>query len=206
LRAVRVGLELHDLARLELLKWLAFLAMIVDHVGIAAFHRSVPELHVIGQFAFPVFCLAFGLGLAQSSNPDRVAARLVLPALVAQLAWVVIEPPHGLNVLGMFALCAVALDRLWLVPLVLAVSLVVGEGGPFLPVLVLAGVLASRLAMAAPIVGAGLAWATLIGSPVAAISALAVAFWPAGALVPRVPGLLAWGYALHLAALAAFFS
>jgi hypothetical protein len=198
--------DVRDLGRLELVKWLSFVSMVVDHVGIAVYHRSVPELHIVGQFAFPAFCLAFGLGLARSSDPDRVAARLVLPALVAQVAWLWVEQPHGVNVLAMFALCAVARDRLWLVPVAFAVGLLVGEGGPFLPVMVAGAVLAWRLRTAAPLLGAGLGWAALIGSPTAAISALAVAFWPAGVLVPRVPGLLAWGYALHLAALAALFS
>jgi hypothetical protein len=196
--------DVRDLARLELVKWAGFLAMVVDHVGIAVYHRSVPELHVVGQFAFPAFCLAFGLGLARSSDPARVSMRLLLPAFVAQVAWAFIEAPHGANVLAMFALCAAARDRAWAWPFVFAIGLFAGEGGPFLPLMVAGGVLAWRLRTAAPVLGAGLGWATLIGSPTAAISALAVAFWPAGALVPRVPGLLAWGYALHLAALALF--
>jgi hypothetical protein len=200
-----VGARSVDLSRLEVVKWIAFAAMVVDHVGVALLDRSVAWLHLVGGFAFPVFCFCYGLGLARTSDPLQVASRLIVPGALAQAAWFWIEPSHPVNVLGMFGLCAVAVRLPWFAAVVLGLAAVVGEGGLFLPLLVAAGFAAARWGSRVPLVVSGVAWAVLAHSPGALVATAAVARWPErwAVAVPRVPGLLAWGYAAHLALLAA---
>lgn len=201
-----------DLGRLEAVKWLAFVAMVCDHVDLALFGRGVPWLHALGTFAFPAFCLTFGLGVATSSNPLAVAKRLVLPAIIAQAAWLVIRPEHPLNVLAVFAACA-ALEGTagrWLGTkgagyLALAgVAGYVGEGGPW-GVMLVAGASAARdLRRWWPLATVGALWAVLVPTPGTLAALAAVAWWPASwPRIPRTRGLFAWAYAGHLAVLAA---
>jgi hypothetical protein len=193
-----------DLARLEFVKWAAFVAMVCDHVDLALFDRSVPWLHLVGGFAFPAFCLCFGVGLARTSDPVRVAGRLILPSVLAQVAWFWIDQAHPVNVLAMFALCAVAVRVAWFGPIVLGLAAFMGEGGLFLPALVAAGFYGARVGSTVPLAVAGASWGVLAASPGAFVAAAAVAWLPGRLpVLPRVPGLLAWGYTAHLAVLAA---
>lgn len=204
--------QLGDVGRLELVKWLAFAAMVADHVDLALFGRGVPWLHAVGSFAFPAFCLTFGAGLATSSDPVSVARRLMLPAIVAQAAWLLIRPEHPLNVLFVFAACAAveATSSRWLGPkgaaylLLAGVAGFAGEGGPWGVMLVAGASAARHLLRWWPVAAVGALWALLVPS-VGTLAALAAfALWPASApRLPRSRGLLAWAYAAHLALLAA---
>lgn len=195
---------------LELVKWLAFLAMVADHVDLILLDRSASWLNAIGRFAFPAFAVAFGLGLARSTDPLAVARRLVVPGLVAQSCWMLAPGGPPLNVLLSFAAVAFAVamaDRsrahaIGGIVLVLAIAPWL-EGGPAGLMLAVAAWAFAKLrdplwlvgllpfAAAAPSVGlvAGLA-APWIGQRV-------------NLAAPRVPGLLAWAYAAHLAVLVA---
>jgi len=199
-----------DVARLELVKWCAFSAMLLDHVDLWLFGRQL-GLNVVGAFAFPAFGICFGLGLARAGDPLRVAQRLVAPAVVAQVAWMVQYPEHPANVLLVFGLCALAaLDwqprwvrwSSWGV--VIVVAALVGEGGAFGPLFVLAGFAAGRQRWWPPLVAVAGLWMALQASIGAALAFGVIATIPArlGA-IRRVRGLLSWGYALHLVALAA---
>jgi len=202
---IRLG-SLHP-ERFELVKWLAFAAMVVDHVDLLLFERSLGWAYGVGRLAFPVFALVFGIGLAYSRDLERVARRLALPAAISQIAWVLGQPGYPFNVLVMFALCAIALRWSWAAPFVLLAS-VFGEAGPLLPLLVLAGYLAGRTASLWPVLIGGLVWclaAPSLGAGLAVLLVLASAHY-GPATLPRLPGLLAWGYAAHLAVLVALAS
>lgn len=200
-----------DPARLEPLKWLAVLAMVCDHLAITVVHGQ-PWLREIGAFAFPVFFLAFGVGLAATSDPLAVARRLLAPSLVAQVAWQVIDPGHSINVLAVCASAALSLavwrqfagnPKRWLA-LVLPLLLVVlrCEGGFMAYALLLGGFLAARGSMWPMSLAAG-AWLAALPSVGFVVGVASVVLMPRSSLVvPRVRGLLSWVYAGHLVLLA----
>ena len=197
---------------LEWIKWLAFGAMLCDHVDLVLFDRQLTWLHSIGRFAFPAFAIAFGIGLARSRDPGEVGWRLFPPAVVAGFAWVVLTMPPYLNVLFVFALCAFALDawrsnRLYGALLWLAVLLAGGYGlleAQFMgPLLVAAGVALGAVGWWPAVLAAGGLAAALAPSVGLVAGVLApLAYRAPLPAFPRVPGLLAWCYALHLWVLA----
>ena len=71
--------------QLEMVKWLAFALMVVDHIP-----RSLPVpwgawAWVVGRTAMPLFCLALGAGLALGrGDTSRVEHRLLLAAFASQ--------------------------------------------------------------------------------------------------------------------------
>lgn len=206
--ARRVGPVFHlaDPARLEPVKWLAFLAMVCDHLALTLL-PSHQWLRQIGTFAFPAFALSFGIGLAATNDPLRVAKRLIGPAIVAQLSWVAIFAGwHPLNVLVMFASCAFFLELgrtelrvMFGTVLVVALTYLGFEGG-FMGFLLVGGayLAASRGSvwwMFPPVA----VWAALQPSVGFVLGVLAVLFAPRLSIqLPRRPGALAWAYAGHL--------
>jgi hypothetical protein len=208
-RGLAVTADPWDLARLELVKWVAFAAMIFDHVDLWLFGRAL-GFHVIGQFAFPAFALCFGLGLARADDRIGVALRLLVPASIAQAMWVIGGFDHPANVLFVFALCALAslswpqrfgAPLAWTAAVLLAGAL--GEGGAFGVIMACAGFYAARSRDWRPVLGAGVLWLALAPSWGALAAFAAVVLLPPRVVIPRVRGLLAWGYPLHLALLAA---
>lgn len=193
----------------EWLKWVAFAAMVADHVSVFFLAGEFNALRVVGLVAFPVFCLTFGAGLARTREPFRVADRLLLPTVVAQAAWVAFIGVEHVNMLGVFMGCAlvVGLHRehpgFGLVGLVaLLVLSPVAEGGAFTPLLVLAGFVLGTTGRAWPALLVGALFALGTPVPLVAFGAVLLVLMPQPALrVPRVPGLLLWGYPLHLVAL-----
>lgn len=194
-----------DVGRLELVKWVAFAAMIADHVDLWLYGRGF-GMQALGAFAFPAFAFCFGLGLARSRDPMMVGARLVLPALFAQVAWFMGGFEHPLNVLGVFALCAFAMmpsappwGRIALWGVVVVACGVGGEGGAFGALMAGAGVLAGLRRGWGPVFAAGGVWCLLLPSTAAVLSVVAVVLapsrWPR---LGRVRGLFAWAYAFHL--------
>ena len=81
------------MAHLELVKWLAFVAMVVDHVDLFLFNRTVPWMFEVGRFAAPAFAICFGIGLAFTRDAVAVADRLMWPAVLAQCIWILLAPP-----------------------------------------------------------------------------------------------------------------
>jgi hypothetical protein len=206
--------EFADPARLEPVKWLAFVAMVCDHLGLTLL-TGYPWLRDIGTFAFPAFALSFGIGLASSSDPLRVAKRLFWPAVAAQLCWLSIWGAwHPLNVLAVFALCALfpwvqqkhGEGRFIVTPafltlagvVLLAVAYPKVEGGFMAFLLVGGAFMAARRShwwMLPPVA----VWAVLQPSVGFVLGVLAVLFMPRlPFVIPRRPGLLAFAYAGHL--------
>lgn len=66
-----------------LVKLVAMVTMLVDHVGVVFFPR-VLELRVIGRIAFPLFCFGIVTGFIHTRNWRRYALRLLLIGLAAQ--------------------------------------------------------------------------------------------------------------------------
>jgi len=204
-----------DPARLEPLKWLAVLAMICDHLALTVLPQH-QWLRAIGTFAYPVFVMSFGVGLASSRDPLRAARALVLPYVVAQAAWLLISPSAPWNVLlvCIYAAMAIAVWRYlqpqrfaWvalLVPFALLAADLHGYEGGVLGFAMLAGAFLFALGSPWLLLASSLLWFVLLPSSGFLLGVFAVVFLPRLPFtVPRVRGLLAWVYAGHLAVLAA---
>jgi hypothetical protein len=90
---------------LDLLKWLAMLAMVLDHLRYVGW--SIDMLYVPGRLAFPWFCLAIAANLGRRSAlfPDptvqwRYLGWMLLFAALAELPYrLYMDDAHTLNVL-----------------------------------------------------------------------------------------------------------
>lgn len=65
------------------LKIIAMITMLIDHIGFAAFHH-VTYFNVIGRMAFPIFAFQISEGYTHTKNLKKYVARLFLFALVSQ--------------------------------------------------------------------------------------------------------------------------
>ena len=96
---------------LDLLKWLAMLSMVMDHLRYVGWHAD--WLYVPGRLAFPWFCLAIALNLARSRTDDaeplvqwKYLAWLAVFAVVAEVPYrlFMTDEAYTLNVLPTLAL------------------------------------------------------------------------------------------------------
>lgn len=76
----------------SLLKLIACLAMLVDHVGVVFFPLN-PIFHCIGRIAFPIFCYCLTVGLQYTRNSNRYLLRLGLFAVLSQPFYVLAFHP-----------------------------------------------------------------------------------------------------------------
>ncbi|MGN8278253.1 TraX family protein [Pseudomonas sp. SMN5] len=102
---------------LDLLKWLALLAMVLDHLRYVGF--SADWLYVPGRLAFPWFCLAMAVNLARSgtnAGRGRYLGWLLLFSAVSEIPYRLFFPePATFNVMPTLVLgLLVALG--WQVP------------------------------------------------------------------------------------------
>ncbi len=72
----------------SLLKLIALLTMLVDHLG-AAFFPSIPSLRVIGRIALPLYCWCVVVGCTYTSNIVRYGLRLLFLALISQPLYII---------------------------------------------------------------------------------------------------------------------
>ena len=66
-----------------LLKIIAFVFMVIDHVGVRIF-PGVPELRMLGRIAFPLYIWCMAVGASYTHDPVRYALRLLLVGLISQ--------------------------------------------------------------------------------------------------------------------------
>ena len=66
-----------------LLKILALVFMVTDHVGARIF-RDVQELRIIGRMAFPLYVWCMVVGAVYTRDPVKYALRLLLAGVIAQ--------------------------------------------------------------------------------------------------------------------------
>ena len=66
-----------------LLKTVAMITMLIDHVG-AIFFPGLIELRVIGRIAFPIFCWGVAAGSVHTKSLPKYALRLLIGGLIAQ--------------------------------------------------------------------------------------------------------------------------
>ncbi|AWM94729.1 conjugal transfer protein TraX [Pseudomonas sp. 31-12] len=93
---------------LDLLKWLALLSMVLDHLRYIGY--SVDLLYVPGRMAFPWFCLAMAANLARSRTVTtggqwRYLGWLLLFSAISEIPYRLFIPdPDTLNVMPTLAL------------------------------------------------------------------------------------------------------
>lgn len=116
---------------LEVMQWIAFMAMVMDHLGFFMTRWGMPEeplLRGIGRLAFPMFSFVFAWRLANTLWRDPrhdfsgMLFHLVLCAFASHLAWAATGADTLVNVVAGYTaeLLIVLLlqeDREWLVPL-----------------------------------------------------------------------------------------
>ncbi|MDB6442281.1 TraX protein [Pseudomonas sp. NFACC32-1] len=102
---------------LDLLKWLALLAMVLDHLRYVGY--SADWLYVPGRLAFPWFCLAMAANLARrgaSAAPWRYLGWLLLFSAVSEIPYRLFIPdPATLNVMPTLVL-GLLVARCWQTP------------------------------------------------------------------------------------------
>ncbi|KAE9641242.1 conjugal transfer protein TraX [Pseudomonas sp. PB103] len=106
---------------LDLLKWLALLSMLLDHLRYVGF--SADWLYVPGRLAFPWFCLAMAANLSRDGSRRmewRYLGWLLLFSLVSEIPYRLFIPdPNTLNVLPTLAL-GLLVARAWQDPTIMA--------------------------------------------------------------------------------------
>lgn len=71
----------------NLIKVVAMLTMLVDHLGAAIFTQYT-VMRIIGRIAFPIYAYAIAVGCVYTRNMGRYLQRIVLLALIAQPIYV----------------------------------------------------------------------------------------------------------------------
>lgn len=88
-----------------MLKFIAILTMLIDHIGIALIPSTTPLYwicRVVGRIAMPIFCYKIALGFIHTRNLSKYAYRILLMTLCAQIpfAWLALGLPPSAYWLG----------------------------------------------------------------------------------------------------------
>jgi hypothetical protein len=92
-------------ARIDVLKLIAILAMVVDHVNTIWFATGYPALRAVGRLAFPLFAFVLAYNFVRHTrHPARFIGRLILWGAVSQLFYWYAFNNHALNIFFTLAL------------------------------------------------------------------------------------------------------
>jgi len=75
--------------RLDFLKWIAVLTMVIDHIGYL-FFPNITEFRMIGRLAFPIFAYLIAEGSIRTSNKRKYLERLLLFAFISQIPYMLV--------------------------------------------------------------------------------------------------------------------
>lgn len=82
--------------RNDMLKLLALVTMLVDHIGYMYFPDEM-LFRIIGRLAFPIFAYQIALGYSRTSNLKKYVLRLSLFALITQIPYSFFNPDIKFN-------------------------------------------------------------------------------------------------------------
>lgn len=82
--------------RNDMLKLLALVTMLVDHIGYMYFPNEM-LFRIIGRLAFPIFAYQIALGYSRTSNLKKYVLRLSLFALITQIPYSFFSPDIKFN-------------------------------------------------------------------------------------------------------------
>lgn len=76
--------------KIEIIKWIALLCMVFDHLNHYIWDYRYPLLYASGRLAFPLFAFSLAYGLAHISlaHFNRISIRLFLSGLLASLFYI----------------------------------------------------------------------------------------------------------------------
>lgn len=77
----------------NLLKLIAIISMLIDHVG-SAFFPDMPVFRYAGRLAFPIFAYCLTVGLLYTSNIKKYLTRLGIFALISQPLYIMAFHPY----------------------------------------------------------------------------------------------------------------
>ena len=77
----------------NLLKLIAIISMLIDHVGGALF-PEIPAFRWAGRLAFPIFCYCMTVGLLYTSSIKRYLIRLGIFAIISQPLYIMAFHPY----------------------------------------------------------------------------------------------------------------
>ena len=122
---------------IELTKWLGVICMIYDHLEYFG-GVDLPMASAVGALAFPFFAIALAAALADSKPGKReiVVKRLLIAAIIAQVAVVLVRDVLPLNVIftlaaGVIAYGALEAESEWRKAGMTAVALIIGTLAEF---------------------------------------------------------------------------
>lgn len=86
------------ISRLDALKWIALIAMVIDHIGLMFFPEET-AFRVIGRISFPIFAYLVAEGSFKTRNRKRYLFRIWFFALLAQVPYMIAFDKMELNIL-----------------------------------------------------------------------------------------------------------
>ncbi len=92
---------------IETIKWIAVISMTIDHINRVVLGHAFGWMFEFGRLALPLFCLAFGTGIAKRLHWKVTVPRLLTFGIMAQLAWMVAGELREPNILFGLALAVV---------------------------------------------------------------------------------------------------
>ena len=95
----------------EILKLLAILSMVIDHIGYV-FFPDIMFLRIIGRIAFPIFAYQVAKGYIHTSNKNKYITRLWIFALISQIPYTLLFDTFNLNILFTLLLSLFLIDRI----------------------------------------------------------------------------------------------
>ena len=95
--------------KIEILKWVALLAMAIDHINKYLLASQQAWMFDIGRIALPLFLYTFALGLSQTNNLTSVIKRIAISAGVSTPVYIGLGEVllwWPLNVMYLLLVCA----------------------------------------------------------------------------------------------------
>lgn len=95
----------------EILKLIAIITMVIDHVGYVFFPQLL-IFRIIGRIAFPIFAYQLAKGYQHTSNKKKYMTRLWIFALISQIPYTLLFETFHLNIMFTLFLSIMLMDRL----------------------------------------------------------------------------------------------
>lgn len=94
-----------ELNKRNLLKIIASISMLIDHVGLALFSNNF-FMRYLGRFAFPIFSYQFVDSYFYTKHRKKFILRILLTAIISQVVYMMLFCTYKLNILFSFVIYA----------------------------------------------------------------------------------------------------